>query len=110
MLRGAAFRGGARKEHIKQFIAEIQVLKRLKHCYVVEFIGSYTDTKYLSLIMLPVAEIDLGTYLTRCTLSTHTKLQIFFGCLAGHLNFCTNKMYGTKTLNLATFLSTIAMF
>jgi len=84
--RSVAFRG-PRKEHIKQFVAEIQLLKRLKHHHIVEFIGSYTDTRYVGLVMSPVAEMDLGAYLTRCTLSNHPELRTFFGCLATALEF-----------------------
>jgi hypothetical protein len=52
-----------RAECVTQFIAEIEALKRLKHHYVVEFVGSYTNLKYIGLIMSPVADIDLSTYL-----------------------------------------------
>jgi hypothetical protein len=37
--------------------------------------------------MSPVAEMDLGTYLTRCTVSNHLELRTFFGCLATALEF-----------------------
>ncbi|KAF1963187.1 hypothetical protein CC80DRAFT_542334 [Byssothecium circinans] len=84
--RSVAFRG-PRKEAMKQFIAEIQCMKRLKHRHIVEFVGSYTDTRYVGLIMLPVAEMDLGAYLTRCTVSSHPELRTFFGCLATALEF-----------------------
>jgi hypothetical protein len=84
--RSEAFRG-RKKEEMKQFIAEIQLLKRLKHHHVVEFVGSYTDTRYIGLIMSPVAEMDLSTYLKRCTASNHPELRTFFGCLATALEF-----------------------
>ncbi|KAF2465935.1 kinase-like protein, partial [Lindgomyces ingoldianus] len=84
--RSTAFRG-PRKEHMKKFIAEIQLLKRLRHHHIVELIGSYTDTRYIGLIMSPVAEMDLGRYLTDCTVSNHPELRTFFGCLATALEY-----------------------
>jgi serine/threonine protein kinase len=86
VLRSTAFRG-RRKEDIKQFIAEIEVLKRLKHRHVVEIVGSYTDAKYISLIMTPVADGDLASYLSSATPSTYPELRTFFGCLATALEF-----------------------
>jgi tetratricopeptide (TPR) repeat protein len=86
VLRSSAF-SGRRKEDIKQFIAEIQILKRLKHHHVVRFVGSYSDARYIGLIMSPVAEMDLAAYLTRVTASHHPELRTFFGCLARALEF-----------------------
>ncbi|CAI6337009.1 unnamed protein product [Periconia digitata] len=86
VLRSAAFRG-PKKEEMKQFSAEIQLLKRLKHHHIVEFVGSYTDSKYIGLIMSPVAEMDLGAYLKQCAAPSHPELRTFFGCLATALEF-----------------------
>jgi serine/threonine protein kinase len=86
VLRSTAFKG-RRAEEIKQFIAEIEILKRLKHHHIVEFVGSYTDHKYFGLIMTPIAEMDLRTYLTRATVAHYPELRTFFGCLARALEF-----------------------
>jgi tetratricopeptide (TPR) repeat protein len=83
--RSLAFR--SRKDHMQLFIDEIQLLKRLKHRHVVEFVGSYTDTTYIGLIMSPVAKMDLDRYLTDCTVARHPELRTFFGCLATALEF-----------------------
>ena len=69
-------------ENVKNFVAEIEFLKRLKHDHIVEFVGCYTNPKYMSLIILPVAEIDLSTYFKRVDTSKHQELRTFFGCLA----------------------------
>lgn len=74
--RNTAFGGGG-KEAMKCFIAEIEVLKRLKHHHVVEFVGSYTDPKYIGLIMSPVAEMDLSTYLKHADTPKHRELRTF---------------------------------
>jgi TolA-binding protein len=76
-----------RKEHIKQFVAEIEILKRLKHHHIVEFVGSYTDAKYIGLIIAPIADMDLSIYLTRANASNYRELRTFFGCLATALEF-----------------------
>jgi serine/threonine protein kinase len=55
--------GNAAAEAMKRFIAKVEILKRLKHRRMVEFVGSYTDPTYLGLIMSPVAEMDLAAYL-----------------------------------------------
>lgn len=79
--------GGRGTEAMKQFVAEIAILKRLKHCHVVELLGSYTDPKYIGLIMSPVADIDLSTYLLQADSSKCGELRTFFGCLARGLEF-----------------------
>jgi tetratricopeptide (TPR) repeat protein len=76
-----------RAECVKRFIAEIGALKRLKHHHVVEFVGSYTDPKYMGLIMSPIADMDLSTYLARANTARYTELRTFFGCLARALEF-----------------------
>ena len=86
VLRNSVF-GARGTENVKSFVAEIEILKRLKHGHVVEFVGSYTDPKYLGLIMSPVAEMDLSTYLKRVDTSKHQELRTFFGCLARALEF-----------------------
>ena len=86
VLRHSIF-GSRQTENMKHFVAEIQILKRLKHRHIVQFVGSYTDPKYIGLIMSPVAEMDLTTYLQRAGTSKHWELRTFFGCLARALEF-----------------------
>jgi hypothetical protein len=86
VLRNSAF-GGRRMEAMKKFVEEIEILKRLRHQHVVEFVGSYTDPKYMGLIMSPIAEMDLQTYLRSADPSKHRELRTFFGCLARALEF-----------------------
>ena len=54
---------------------------------MIEFIGSYTDPKYIELIISSIIEIDLSTYLTRADTAKHRELRIFFSCLARALEF-----------------------
>ncbi|TGJ85981.1 hypothetical protein E0Z10_g2770 [Xylaria hypoxylon] len=74
-------------EAMKQLVVEIQTLKRLDHVHVVEFVGSYTDPKYIGLIMSPVAEMDLSTYLGGANEVNRGELRTFFGCLAKALEY-----------------------
>jgi len=98
--RNKAF-GGQGTEGFKQFVTEIEILKRLKHHHVVEFVGSYTDPRYMGLIMSPVAEMDLSTYLARADTAKH-------GCVPSlvvwreHLSSCMSITFGIRTSNLAT--------
>ncbi|KAI0440445.1 kinase-like domain-containing protein [Xylaria telfairii] len=78
---------GRTPEAMRQFVVEIQTLKRLEHNHVVEFVGSYTDPKYIGLIMSPVAEMDLATYLDRTNGGGHGELRTFFGCLVKALEY-----------------------
>jgi serine/threonine protein kinase len=84
--RSSAF-SGRRTEDMKLFVAEIEILKRLRHRHVVEFVGSYTDPKYIGLIMTPVAEMDLSMYLANANMSKYGELRTFFGCLTRALEF-----------------------
>ncbi|KAH8698229.1 kinase-like domain-containing protein, partial [Phaeosphaeriaceae sp. PMI808] len=84
VLRSLAFRG-RRKEDMKKFITEIEILKRIEHRHIVQFVGSYTDHKFISLIMSPVAEMNLGDYLGQS--SNKPELRTFFGCLATGLEY-----------------------
>ncbi|KAL8938604.1 MAG: hypothetical protein Q9211_003129 [Gyalolechia sp. 1 TL-2023] len=72
---------------IKQLLTEIEILKRLRHRHVVEFVGSYTDPRYMGLIMSPVADMDFSTYLARADTAMYRELRTFFGCLARALEF-----------------------
>jgi serine/threonine protein kinase len=94
VLRSAAFRG-RKKEEVKQFVSEIEILKRLKHRHIIEFIGSYTDAKYIGLLMVPVADMDLATYIKNSSTAdssqsqsqSQSELRTFSGCLATGLEF-----------------------
>jgi len=79
--------GTREAENVKSLVTEIEILKRLKHRHIVEFVGSYTDPKYMGLIMSPVAEMDLSAYLKDADTSKHRELRTFFGCLARALEF-----------------------
>jgi TolA-binding protein len=93
-----------RTEGVKQFIAEIEILKRVKHRHVVDFIGSYTDPKYMALLMSPVADMDLSTYLVRADSTRHGELRTFFGCLARAIEFLHEQNVRHKDIKPANIL------
>ncbi|KAH7118945.1 kinase-like domain-containing protein, partial [Dendryphion nanum] len=84
--RSLAFRG-RRKEDVKHYITEIEILKRLQHVHIVRYIGSYTDPRFLAIIMSPVAQMDLSDYLARTDPSNYKELRTFFGCLTTALQY-----------------------
>ncbi|KAI4095768.1 MAG: hypothetical protein L6R37_007032 [Teloschistes peruensis] len=86
VLRNKVF-GGHGTEGMKQLVTEIETLKRLKHRHVVEFVGSYTDPRYIGLLMSAVAEMDLSTYLARADKAMYRELRTFFGCLTRALQY-----------------------
>jgi serine/threonine protein kinase len=62
-------------------------LKKLSHIHIVELIGSYTDPKFVGIIMSPVAEYNLKDFLELDPLPSGARsfLRTFFGCLAAAL-------------------------
>jgi len=96
--------GGRSAENVKRFIEEIEILKRLKHLHIAEFVGSYTDPKYMGLVMSPVADMDLSTYLARDTASSHKELCTFFGCLARALEFLHGESIRHKDIKPSNIL------
>jgi tRNA A-37 threonylcarbamoyl transferase component Bud32/predicted RNA-binding Zn ribbon-like protein len=89
---------------LNEFVAEIQILKRLEHHHVVRFVGSYTDPMYIGIVMSPVAQMDLDTYLREARRSHHSNLQSYFGCLATALEFLHSKKIRHKDIKPSNIL------
>ncbi|KAI9753931.1 MAG: hypothetical protein M1835_000943 [Candelina submexicana] len=76
------------KGSLQSYTSELEILKRLKHQHIVELVGSYTDPRFLGLIMSPVAECNLFQFFTLPKTSGYnTLLRTFFGCLANALKY-----------------------
>lgn len=78
---------------INNFANELQILKKLSHRHLVKLVGSYSDRHWVGIIMTPVADMDLKTYLEAERVSPGDKkdrqicLRKFFGCLATALKY-----------------------
>lgn len=85
MPRGRTFKKD--KAAILNFERELAALKRLSHHHLVKLVGSYTDPKFVGLIMSPVADCNLGQFLRVQPFPTarRTSLQRFYGCLSSAL-------------------------
>jgi hypothetical protein len=96
---------GDRKAKFEEsLIAEINILKKLRHHHVIEFVGSYTDPEYLGLIMYPVAEMDLAAYLEVATESSASEIRTFFGCLARAVEFLHSRNIRHKDIKPGNIL------
>ncbi|KAI1205184.1 kinase-like domain-containing protein [Annulohypoxylon truncatum] len=102
--RNRVFTGNRKRDCMVQFVAEIEILKRINHQHVVKLVGSYTDDRYMGLIMLPVAEMNLATYLERVDDSRHGELRTFFGCLGRALQFLHGQGVRHKDIKPANIL------
>ncbi|TAQ87572.1 hypothetical protein B7494_g4092 [Chlorociboria aeruginascens] len=83
-------RTGLRKEAaIKSFKGELKILKRIHHQHCVELIASYTDSKWIGLIMSPVADCDLRAFYDHVAQneSRRAVLRTFYGCLSAAMTY-----------------------
>ncbi|KAI1112335.1 hypothetical protein F5Y14DRAFT_442676 [Nemania sp. NC0429] len=82
------FRGSEQSQ--KYLIQELRELRRLSHQHLVRIIGSYTDTQYIAYLMKPVADKTLEQFLNTAEVLTSgdkVVLRLFYGCLAGAMNY-----------------------
>ncbi|KAL8694794.1 MAG: hypothetical protein Q9218_000640 [Villophora microphyllina] len=70
-------------EALKLFKREVGHLKKLKHRHLVRYIGSYTDPHYVGIIIDPVADMDLKTFLSQSVFkpAEYMCIREAFGCL-----------------------------
>ncbi|KAF2838773.1 kinase-like protein [Patellaria atrata CBS 101060] len=85
--RGRTFRRD--HEMLQTFERELGALKKLSHHHIIELIGSYTDPKYVAIIMSPVADCSLKELLQSESLivAKQSFVRTFFGCLAAALSY-----------------------
>ncbi|MCJ1246421.1 hypothetical protein MMC30_003628 [Trapelia coarctata] len=81
------FRGAANS--MATCITELEVIRRLEHRHIVDFVGSYTDPEFIGLLMSPVADCNLADYFKLIPSSEdhQSLLRSFFGCLATALAY-----------------------
>lgn len=95
---------GKSKETTKSFIAEKRRMQKLSHKHIVQYMGSYTDSKHLGLMMAPVADCNLAEYLGRVSSDTRATLQTFFGCLATALDYLHSQSIKHRDIKPANIL------
>ncbi|KAF2800697.1 hypothetical protein K505DRAFT_412748 [Melanomma pulvis-pyrius CBS 109.77] len=85
--RGRTFRKD--QKVLRDFEKELGMLKKLSHIHIVELVGSYTDPRYVGIIMSPVADYNLKEFLDLDPLppESHSLLRTFFGCLTAALKY-----------------------
>lgn len=94
------------KASLQVFENELQTLKSLSHRHLVRLVGSYTDSSCVGLIMTPVADMNLATYL-RITMNPESRmicLRRFFGCLAAALSYLHGQRVQHKDIKPANIL------
>lgn len=99
---------------MQEFQSELQIIKRLDHKHVVRYVGSYTDKKDLGLLISPVADCDLATYLQDVSNKTehYPTLRTFFGCLATALSYLHNnsiKHRDIKPQNILVYRASVLL-
>jgi serine/threonine protein kinase len=67
----------------------LSLFKGLNHSHLVQLIGSYSLPESINLLMTPVADEDLSTFLSSVPHNPENKTLVrsFFGCLASALNY-----------------------
>ncbi|KAH7121370.1 Hsp70 protein-domain-containing protein [Dactylonectria macrodidyma] len=80
---------GLKRQDIKTFITELNVLKRVDHRHCVELLGSYSDPKHFALLMEPVGDHNLAEYYHKAKDSPDkiSLMRSFFGCLANAMQY-----------------------
>jgi hypothetical protein len=81
------------KKLFEAFRREVEVMRQVSHHHCVELIGSYTDYESVSILSLPVADMDLATFLDSPDLDPAQKgiLRLGIGCLCGALSYLHGK-------------------
>ncbi|KAI9892624.1 MAG: hypothetical protein M1814_001317 [Vezdaea aestivalis] len=86
--------------HLIAYENEISNLKRLSHHHLIKLIGSYTDPHFIGLLLSPVAECDLRTFLDRKPFPQEDfdVLRGFYGCLCSALAYLHSRECRHKDL------------
>lgn len=79
----------AQKPIMEAFVREIKIMSLVAHHHCVQFLGSYTDHDSLAILSLPIADMDLATYLNLDSLDQEQYKVISrgMGCLCNALHY-----------------------
>lgn len=103
--RGRSFKKD--KVQIAMFQNELETMKKLSHRHLVKLVGSYTDPTYVGLIMSPVADMNLETFLATSSVDPRHRqicLRRFFGCLATAVQYLHEKKIRHKDIKSKNIL------
>ncbi|EKG22289.1 hypothetical protein MPH_00356 [Macrophomina phaseolina MS6] len=76
------------RARVEAFEVELETLKRLRHHHLVQYVGSYTDPKWVAFMMLPIADCDLKEWMTSKTSKPSVQnVREAFGCLASAVSY-----------------------
>ena len=119
--RRAAF-GNDSRQALARFKSEISIIKGLEHDHIIQYVGSYTDKTFLGIVMNPVAETDLATFMHNTAMhveatwarsgrppgasvndvspaaSMSSSLRSYFGCLAAALVYLHDRSIRHKDI------------
>ncbi|CAH0022437.1 unnamed protein product [Clonostachys rhizophaga] len=76
------------KSQLRSIKQEIENLKKINHTHCIKFLGSYGDVEDIGVVMDPVADCNLDSFLStfnRSEPNSGMVLASFFGCLANAL-------------------------
>ncbi|CAH0045672.1 unnamed protein product [Clonostachys solani] len=78
------------KGQLRSIKEEIEILKKINHTHCIKFMGSYGDVDDIGVVMDPVADCNLESFLSTFNHSepnNRMMLANFFGCLASALMY-----------------------
>jgi serine/threonine protein kinase len=76
------------------FLTEIEIMKKLDHPHIVRFVDTYTLDKSVSILMSPVADFDLGYFMSKyqtVELMPMDSVIQWFSCLVSSVEYLHEK-------------------
>ncbi|KAF2763459.1 kinase-like protein [Pseudovirgaria hyperparasitica] len=96
------------KAAMRMFENELRNLRRLRHPHLVELVGSYTDPRFIGLLMSPVADTNLKVFLDMNQAPTMAEkaplIRQFVGCLAGAVSYLHSQQCRHKDIKPSNIL------
>lgn len=119
--RRAAF-GNDSRQALARIKSEISIIKSLEHDHIIQYVGSYTDKTFLGIVMTPVADTDLASFMNNTArhveaawarsgrppgaflndpspaVGMSSSLRSYFGCLAAALVYLHDRSIRHKDI------------
>lgn len=80
---------GKNKDALRRFESTLGDLKKLAHRHIIQVVGSYNDSRFVGVLMTPIANGNLANFLNRVPQSAADKscMRAAFGCLTAALKY-----------------------